>query len=75
MKARKVRRQTKAALFSAAALYWELHHINPELPGRLLAALRDGQGERWTPEVVRWAEHTLLNVAEVLGGATQSGRS
>ena len=66
MKARKVRRQTKAALFSAAALYWELHHINPELPGRLLAALRDGQGERRTPEVVRWAERCVIGLVELL---------
>jgi len=58
------------ALFDAAGLYYELYAINPELPGRLLAALRDGQGERRTPEVVRWAEHTLLNIAEVLGGAS-----
>lgn len=71
----KRQKRTKAALFSAAALYWELYAINPGLPERLLAALRDGQGERRTPAVERWAERTLLNIAEVLGGASQSDRS
>lgn len=69
MKATEHRRRTHAALFSAAALYWELYRINPELPGRLLAILQEGRGTEPDAQAAEWAAECMAIAARYLAGA------